>query len=300
MLSSEILRQRARFFQTVRAFFLNNGYLEVDTPTRIPAPAPEAHIEPVPSADWFLQTSPELCMKRLLAAGERKIFQICRCYRAGERGRKHLPEFTMLEWYRLGISYRQMMAECEALVRYVTEKLRGRPMLPGKSGDIDLAPPWEVLTLHQAFSFYGSVDLPTAMDNDLFEEILTTDVEPHLGVGRPIFLCDYPASMAALARLKSDDSTLAERFELYIDGVELANGFSELTDPEEQRHRFTAEQALIRKLGRIPPPLPEDFLSALSDLEECAGVALGLDRLLMLLLEKTCLDEVVPFIPEEL
>ncbi len=122
MLSSATLWQRARFIQTVRTFFVENGYLEADTPIRIPAPAPEAHIEPVAADGWYLQTSPELCMKRLLAAGERKIFQICKCFRAHERGRRHLPEFTMLEWYRAGISYRELMAECEKLVRMITQK----------------------------------------------------------------------------------------------------------------------------------------------------------------------------------
>lgn len=300
MLSSEILRQRARFLQTVRAFFLNNGFLEVDTPIRIPAPAPEAHIEPVPSADWFLQTSPELCMKRLLAAGEQKIFQVCKCFRAKERGKKHLPEFTMLEWYRHGISYQELMAECEIFIRFMAEKLLGRLTLPGKSAEINLASPWEALTLRQAFARHGSVDLQTAMEKGIFEEILVGEVEPHLGVGRPTFLFDYPASLGALARLKADDPGLAERFELYIDGVELANGFSELVDPNEQRRRFTEEQDLIRQYGRIPPPMPEAFLAALSVLGECAGIALGLDRLLMLFLQKNCIDDVVPFFPEEL
>jgi lysyl-tRNA synthetase class 2 len=138
------------------------------------------------------------------------------------------------------------------------------------------------------------------MAEDIFEEILVSDVEPHLGVGRPTFLCDFPASMAALARLKGEDPNLAERFELYIDGLELANGFSELTDSEEQRQRFTEELIRIRHAGRTPPALPEPFLSALFDLDECAGIALGLDRLLMLFLGKNSIDEVVPFVPEEL
>jgi lysyl-tRNA synthetase class 2 len=300
MLSSDILWQRARFFQTVRDFFLNHGYLEADTPVRLPAPAPEAHIEPVPSGGWFLQTSPELCMKRLLAAGERKIFQICKCFRDKERGRKHLPEFTMLEWYRSGISYCELMAECEDMIRFLAEKFLGSLTLKGGKADISLASPWEYLTLHQAFDRHGSIPLNEAMKRDLFEEVLVSDIEPHLGVGRPTFLYDFPARMGALARLKIDDPALAERFELYIDGLELANGFSELVDPQEQRRRFAEERNRIRKSGRTPPPMPEAFLAALPDLGECAGIALGLDRLLMLFLRKDSIDEVVPFVPEEL
>jgi len=300
MLDSQTLWQRARFFQTVRSFFIERGYLEVDTPLRIPAPAPEAHIEPLTSGDWFLQTSPELCMKRLLASGERKIFQICKCFRARERGRRHLPEFTMLEWYGAGISYRELMAECEELLRFVAEKTLGRAILSGKAGEIGLASPWEALTLAEAFDRFGSLDLPTAMAKDLFEETLVTDIEPHLGRTRPTFLYDFPASMAALARLKPGEPAIAERFELYIDGVELANGFSELVDAQEQRQRFGAERDLIRSLGRTPPPLPEPFLASLANLGECAGIAFGLDRLLMLLLGKDSIDEVVPFTPEEL
>jgi len=300
MLDSQKLWQRALFFQAVRSFFSERGYLEVDTPLRIPAPAPEAHIEPLTSGDWFLQTSPELCMKRLLAAGERKIFQICKCFRARERGRQHLPEFTMLEWYGAGISYRELMTDCEALLRFVAEKMLGSSILSGKTGEIDLASPWDSITLTDAFARFGSLDLPTAMAKDLFEEILITDIEPHLGLGRPTFLCDFPAPMAALARLKPGEPSLAERFELYIDGMELANGFSELVDAEEQRQRFIAERDLIRRLGRTPPPLPEPFLAALANLGECAGIAFGLDRMLMLLLGKDSIDEVVPFTPEEL
>jgi len=300
MVSSDLLWQRARFIQTIRDFFLNNGYLEVDTPVRLPTQAPEAHIEPVPSAGWFLQTSPELCMKRLLAAGERKIFQICKCFRNKERGKKHLPEFTMLEWYRFGISYRELMAECEDMIRFIGGKFLGSLTLKGSKAGTSFALPWEYLTLHQAFDRYGSMPLKEAMKRDLFEEVLVSDIEPHLGLERPAFVYDFPANMGALARRKAEDPGIAERFELYIDGLELANGFSELVDPKEQRHRFAEERDRINRLGRTPPPMPEAFLAALSDLGECAGIALGLDRLLMLFLQEDSIDQVVPFVPEEL
>lgn len=291
-----LLLQRAAILQDVRAFFIERDYLEVETPHRIPANAPESHIDPVPSGDWALHTSPELAMKRLLAAGHEKIFQICRVWREGELGQYHLPEFTLLEWYRSGVDYHDLMDECTALFQSIIPK--GKLTLSGRG--ISLSAPWEQLTVAEAFSSYASMSLEQALEAGCFEEILTAEVEPNLGNAKPIFLTEYPAAMAALARVKPDDPRVAERFELYIDGLELANAFSELTDPFEQRKRFTADDERRRTAGKAPYPLPESFLAELSAMPEAAGIALGLDRLVMLMTGAEKIDDVVAFPPGEL
>jgi lysyl-tRNA synthetase class 2 len=290
------LAERARIIQLVRTFFIERGYLEVETPYRIPANAPEPHIDAVASGSWALHTSPELAMKRLLAAGFGQIFQLCRVWRDGERGQYHLPEFTLLEWYRSGIDYHALMTECMELL--ATLAPQGKLSRQGRT--IDLAMPWPQLTVSEAFTRYASQSLDEALARDCFEELLTTEVEPHLGKDRPLFLTEYPASLAALARTKPGDPQLAERFELYIDGLELANAFSELTDPHEQRSRFEADEASRRLAGKTPYPLPEKFLAELASMPVAAGIALGLDRLVMLLTDAVRIDDVVAFTPEEL
>ncbi len=288
------LEQRARIVQMIRAFFVARGYLEVETPHRLPGNAPEAHIDAVASDDWFLQTSPELCMKRLLAAGYEKLFQICRCWREGDRGKRHLPEFTMLEWYAADCDYRRLMDECEILLRALVPQ----ESFTYQGEIIDLSDPFERLTVAEAFAQHASLGLSEALETDRFEELLTQEVEPHLGRGRPSFLIEYPSELAALARLHPERPQVAERFELYIAGIELANAFSELTDPEEQRLRFTADEAERRAAGKLPYPVPEKFLAELAAMPEAAGIALGLDRLVMLLTDATTIDEVVTFSPE--
>lgn len=290
------LAQRAVILQRIRAFFTARGYLEVETPHRIPANAPEPHIHPVASGHWALHTSPELAMKRMVAAGYDKIFQICRVWRGEELGQYHLPEFTLLEWYRAGIDYHGLMAECQALL----QSLVPRGQLVRKHREIDLASPWDVLTVAEAFTRYTSMSPGEAMARDCFEEILTRDVEPHLGRDRPTFLTEYPAEMAALARLKPGDPQVAERFELYIDGIELANAFSELTDPHEQRRRFAGDTQQRQAAGKPSSPLPEKFLDELSGLPETAGIALGFDRLVMLVTGAERIDQVVAFAPADL
>jgi lysyl-tRNA synthetase class 2 len=292
----EKLEERARIIAAIRAFFVAHGYLEVETPQRIPANAPEPHIDPVASDGWVLQTSPEIAMKRLLAAGYERIFQLCRVWRGGESGRHHLPEFTLLEWYRAGVDYHTLMDECEELF--------GR-LVPGGSLNraahtIDLAPPWERLSVADAFDHFAPVSLEQALAEDRFEEVLCESVEPQLGRSKPTFLIEYPAAMAALARLKPGDAKVAERFELYIDGLELANAFSELIDPVEQRRRFSAAEAARRAAGKPPYPLPERFLAELAGMPPAAGIALGIDRLVMLLSGVATVDETVAFPPHML
>lgn len=288
------LEHRARIVQTIRAFFIAHDYLEVETPHRLPGNAPEPHIDALASDGWFLQTSPELCMKRLLAAGYQKLFQICRCWREGERGTRHLPEFTMLEWYSANCDYRRLMDECEMLLRTLVPDVR----FTFQGETIDLDSPFERLTVAQAFERYASLELPEALATDRFEELLTQEVEPHLGRGRPSFLIEYPAELAALARCHPERPQVAERFELYVAGIELANAFSELTDAEEQRRRFTADEAERRTSGKAPYPTPEKFLAELPAMPEAAGIALGIDRLVMLLTDAVTIDEVVAFTPE--
>lgn len=300
MISHHGLHMRAVLIQALRNYFVSRDYLEVDTPLRIPAPAPELHIRPIASEDWFLQTSPELCMKRLLAAGIPRIFQICKCFRSQERGKKHLPEFTMLEWYAAGMDYHGLMAECEGLVRSVAEAMgRGRTLRLA-SREIDLASPWERISVEEAFARYAPFSMQTALEGGGFDEAIVVHIEPQLGLDRPTFLYDYPAELGALARLREDNPQLAERFELYINGLELANGFSELIDPVEQRQRFVQDQEGMRALGLTPTPLPEPFLAELADMPEAAGIALGVDRLVMLFAGEQEIDGVVAFTPEAL
>jgi lysyl-tRNA synthetase class 2 len=297
---SQTLQLRARFIQSLRQFFIQQDFLEVETPVRIPSPAPEEHIEAIGSDNWFLQTSPELCMKRLLAAGYPRIFQFCKCFRADERGGRHLPEFTMLEWYVAGFSYVQLMDQCENLL-INTLKDMGHPRdIIRQNKTIRFAPPWERITVADAFSRYAPVSLQEALSKDQFDEILVEHVEPRLGCKRPTFLYDYPAQLAALSKIKKDDPTVAERFELYIDGLELANGFSELTDPVEQRKRF--EEASAKRAAKhwARYAMPEKFLHALNAMPEAAGIALGIDRLVMILSDAAVIDDVVAFPPEVL
>ncbi len=296
----ETLAARARIISEIRKFFGEEGYLEVETPLRIPAPAPELHIDALPSADWFLQTSPELCMKRLLAAGFTRIYQISHCWRAGERGRLHLPEFTMLEWYRAEADYFDLMGECEALIGNIAASLGHGDRITCRGREISLRLPWERITVAAAFARYTRCSLEDALQRDLFDELMVEEIEPRLGIDRPTFIHDYPASRGALARLKPGDASVAERFELYIGGLELANAFTELTDPVEQRSRFLQEQEYRRSQGKTAYPLPEKFLDELSGMPPAAGIALGLDRLVMLLLDAASIDEVVAFTPEEL
>jgi lysyl-tRNA synthetase class 2 len=294
------LRARANILQAIRLFFIHAGYFEVETPHRIPAPAPESHIDAVPSGSWFLHTSPELCMKRLLAAGYEKIFQICRCWREGERGSQHTPEFTLLEWYRANSDYLGLMEECEALIQRVASTLGLSETLRYHGQTIELSPPWERISVDDAFQRYAHIPMKKALAEHCFDEIMVEEIEPHLGRSKPTFLYDYPGERAALARLKKKDPSFAERFELYIGGLELANAFSELIDAEEQRKRFLSEQSYRRSLSKLSYPLPEKFLKELEAMPPAAGIALGVDRLVMVMLDAHTIDDVVAFTPEEL
>lgn len=295
------LQLRANVLDTIRSFFNQAGYLEVETPVRIPVPAPEIHIEAVASEAWFLHTSPELCMKRLLAAGHERIFQICRCFRHSERGRLHLPEMTLLEWYTAHEDYFHMMDQCQALIQFVVKKINGSHLLVYQDQTIDVGGEWLRITVQELFQQAAHITVEQALAEDQFDEIMVTRLEPYLAtLNRPVIVYEYPAQCAALARLSPNNPAVAERFELYIAGIELCNAFGELVDPTEQRKRFEAENEERRQLGKKHYALPESFLQDLEKMPSATGTALGVDRLAMMLANTDQIDDVVAFVPESL
>lgn len=293
------LELRSRVIEGIRLFFHNEGFLEVQTPLLTPAPAPEPNIEAIPAGSGhFLITSPELYMKRLLAAGYDKIFQITPVFRSGEKGRLHHPEFTLLEWYRLQATHKDLQRDCKELLTGVAEGLGLAGGIAYRGRRLEISGEWQRYTVREAFVLHAGWDPLARDDKDLFDQDLVEQVEPHLGFPSPCFLDEYPASQAALARIKESDPSVAERFELYWAGIELANGFTELTDPTEQRVRFEAVLEERIKAGLPPYPLPEAFLESLKHLPPCAGIALGVDRLVMLFSDAHSIDQVVAFHPD--
>lgn len=305
------LRERARILQGIRAFFAQRGVLEVETPALSAAALTDPAIDSLVTrytgpghADGlalYLHTSPEFAMKRLLAAGSGPIYQICKVFRQGEAGRRHNPEFTMLEWYRPGFDHHRLMAEVEALVApilgvtVVAERVSYREAFLRHAGIDPLSASIDELRGCAERLGISHFDAGEVRDTWL-DLILSHAVEPHLGMEGLCFLTDYPASQAALARLNPDNPVVAERFELYFRGVELANGFHELGDSGEQCRRFEAELTERAMRGMVTPPMDERLLAALeAGLPECAGVALGVDRLVMLALGAESLDEVIAF-----
>ena len=266
---------------------------------RIPAPALEDYIDAEPAGEHFLRTSPELHMKRLVAAGCSRLFQIGPCFRRGEQGRRHLPEFTMLEWYRAPADYRDILDDAVELLRSVAQAVIGGTRLRYCATEVDVGEAWEELTVDEAFARFAGVTATEAVETGEFERVLSEQVEPHLGCGRPTVLLDYPLDLAGLARRKAGMPPRAERWELYVGGLELANAYSELIDAEEQRRRFAATAEMRREQGRPVYPLDQRFLGALdAGLPPCGGIALGVDRLLMTLCSAACISDVVAFPPE--
>jgi lysyl-tRNA synthetase class 2 len=254
------------------------------------------HIDVEPSGECFLIASPELQMKRLLAAGYDRIFQICHCFRRAERGRLHLPEFTMMEWYRSHAGIEELMADCERMICSAAKAADAYPLIRRFNQTIDLGPPWHEIEVKDAFERFAGWRPGASPDPNRFDMDLVDKVEPALPKDKPVFLKGYPAAMASLARLDPTDETRAERFELYVGGVELANGFVELTDPVEQRRRFETDALARRKNKQTVYPVDERFIQALAlGLDQCAGIALGLDRLIMLLTGAPGIDDVVAF-----
>ena len=296
----QTLPVRSRILSAIRDFFTDNQYLDAETPICIPAPLPEPHIYALRAGCGYLQTSPEICMKQLLAAGFDKLFQICKCFRQSERGDRHLPEFTMLEWYGAGQKYTDLMHTCEALFERICRKLQTPAQIQFKGETIDLTPPWPRLSVSEGFTRYGSADMDTAIRDEMFDEIMGIEIEPNLGIRKPVFLHDYPASKSPLAAPKTEAPEIAQRFELYIAGLEICNGCTEMTDPDAQQSRFEKEIDRRRQKGLPVSPLPERFLEALHAMPDAAGCALGIDRLVMLFTDSAAIDEVVTFTPETL
>lgn len=293
------LKRRALLHEITRMFFNEQGFLEIETPVRSPAIAPEKEIVPVESEGWFLCTSPELHMKRLLAAGYDKIYQFSRCFRKDERGLFHNPEFTMLEWYRRGAGYQGMMQDTEQLLTATASQLGMGHIIRYRGKSIDLSLPWKRLTVSEAFKELAGWDPVVNPDSRRFDEDILLKVIPNLDQHSPVFLVDYPSSMASLARLKPGNPRVAERAELFIGGLELVNAYSELIDPREQELRFRNEIEQIKKEQNRSAPMPERFVRAISSLPECAGIALGMDRLAMLFCDTASIDEVMPFTVDE-
>ena len=290
------LALRSRMLQSLRQYFHQQNFLEIETPVRIPAPALELHIDAEPAGDYFLRTSPELHMKRLLAAGCERIFQIGPCFRRNERGPRHHPEYTMLEWYRTPADYNDILADTRALIVSVAREVLGTTELTYQGQKVSLGADWLRLTVSEAFRKWAGWDPAEAFDADRFDLDLVEKVEPGLPRNVPVVLSDYPAEAAALARRKKDHPRVAERWELFIAGMELANAYSELTDAVEQRARFEECAAQRRALGKEVYPVDPAFIEALkSGLPPSGGIALGVDRLAMLLADEPSLDGVMAF-----
>jgi lysyl-tRNA synthetase class 2 len=277
----ETLKKRAGIVRMIRASFDFRGFTEVETAVRIPAPAPEPHIDCPPVATGgFLRASPELQMKKLLAAGMERIYQIGPCFRDGEKGSRHNPEFTMLEWYRRNAGYSDIRRDLEELMR----------TLFADAGRSDFSV--RVVGVRDAYREIAGWDPWAAWDGDRFDFDMATRIEPWLReTGAGVFLTDYPVEAASLAKVSgADGERHAERWEFYWNGIELANCFSELCDPSEQRRRFEAARAEREALGEADYPLDGEFFGCLGDIGSAAGVALGIDRLVMALADAGEID----------
>ncbi len=306
------LEARGRIRRAVRGWFEGRGFTEVECGALQVSPGNEAHLhafatqrvdENGTTRPLYLHTSPEFACKKLLAAGETRIFDYARVYRNREEGPLHASEFTMLEWYRAGVGWEQMMEDAVGVCLEATEAMQ-RPLLKWREQSCDPGQEPERLTLIDAFAQHAGIDLVSVLEDrealaraaqakgvrvgpddswsDIFSRVLVLHIEPKLGQGRLTLLCEYPTEEAALARPLEHDPRFAERFELYACGVELANGFGELTDPVEQRRRFEAEMDVKQTTYGERYPLDADFLAALSHMPSASGVALGFDRLVML------------------
>ena len=319
---------RNRIAAGLRAHLTDDGFIEVEAACLQVSPGNEAHLSAFATealapdgsrTPLYLHTSPEFACKKLLAAGEPRLFSLARVFRNRERGPLHHPEFTMLEWYRAEAPYDALMRDCADLLA-LAARIAGVSRLVHRGRECDPFAAFERLTLAEAFARHAGIDLLATVHRDgttdrdglaaavrtaglrvaaddcwadLFSRVVVARVEPHLGSGRPTILCEYPVSEAALARPSPADPRVAERFELYACGVELANGFGELTDPAEQRRRFEAEMTEKRRVYGETYPIDEDFLAALAIMPEASGIALGFDRLVMLACGARHIEDVI-------
>jgi lysyl-tRNA synthetase class 2 len=323
-----LLAARGRIRDAVRRYFGSHGFTEVECGALQVSPGNEAHLHAFAAErigpdgsrkGLYLHTSPEFACKKLLAAGERRIFTLAPVYRNREGGDLHAPEFTMLEWYRAGETYDAVIADCLAILKLAAAEA-GSSHFSFRGREADVSAVAERITVAEAFRRHAGIDLAATLDkngggsregfaraaasagvkvagddhwSDNFGRVLTEKLEPQLGLRRPTILDRYPRIEAALARVCEDDPRFAERFELYVCGVELANGFGELTDAEEQRSRFEAEMNEKQRIYRERYPIDEDFLAALAHMPQASGVALGFDRLVMLATHAERIDRVM-------
>lgn len=277
------LVQRSNIIRELRNSFFDRGFIETDTPTLIKAPAPEDYIDAPRSGACFLRSSPELHMKRLVAAGYEKIFQIGPCFRAREIGKLHNVEFTMLEWYETGKTYIDLIYFLKDLLLEIVTKTKGTSKIRFKDSKIDFAKEWKIFTVKEAFLKFAGTTPEEAIAKNEFEILLTEKVEPNLPKETPVILKDYPASMAALSKVNKNNN-VAERWELYLDGIEIANAYSELTDYNEQKKRFEKAHKRRRENKLSAYPDDQDFFRCLEyGIKAFAGCALGVDRLVMVL-----------------
>jgi len=322
-----LLQARADALAALRRFFAARDFLEVETPLLVPSPGLELHLDAVAAGAGYLITSPEYQMKRLLAAGFERIYQVCKCFRAGEHGPHHAAEFTMVEWYRGFGELDAIIRDTEELVADVVQAVAGAPdaapIARASGRSIDVSPPWPRMTVRDAMRTWAGVEVigdepaqelvsavraagiavadDTAWDDAFFAAFLAR-VDPALAaLDRPVILEDWPVPLAALARRKPGDPLTALRFEAYVGGIELANAFGELTCPVEQRARFQHDQATRRDRGRAVYPIDDKLIAALAEgLPPSAGIALGFDRLVMLATGASAIDDVLSFAAAEL
>ncbi len=309
------LEKRGLILKFLRGFFDDREFIEVETPALTVCPSMDAHIHGFKAEDMYLHTSPEFDMKKLLVAGMPRIYQICHVFRKSEVSKLHSPEFTMLEWYRAGADYNMLMDDCVDILRKVAQSMAIQKYTHGGISSNPFGE-WQKISVCEAFKQYAGMNLSNYLNDlqgfskvankagvrviasdkwdDIFHAIMAQKIEPYLGIGVPTILYDYPISMAALSRKKPSDSRFAERFELYVCGVELANAFSELTDAAEQRARYDSEMALKQKLYGESYPPDEEFFKALEHgMPDSAGIALGIDRLIMLTTGAEHINEVL-------
>jgi len=292
---TSLLERRARVIGAVRSFFTATGFLEVETPILCRAPLPERHIDAIPSGSLYLATSPEPYMKRLLAADFPRIFQVSKCFRNAEAGRQHNPEFSMLEWYRAHADTGALVADAQAVLVAACRAVHGTAAFSYQGRALAMDTPWEMLSVDDAFARHAGVTLDACPDQELFDTTLVELVEPRLGLDAPTVLHSYPACLSPMARPLPGRPDRADRFEIYIAGVELANGCAELVDRGALEANIEAERQARRAAGKDPYPVPADFLEALDTLPPCAGTALGIDRLVMLLCDAARIEDVIAF-----
>lgn len=320
----EIYEKRLQIIKLIREFFWREGFAETDTPVAVALPGQEPELNPMPviihdeqgaARQFYLQTSPEFSMKKLLAAGFEKIFQICKCFRDYESfGGLHNPEFTMIEWYRANATYQDIMDDTERLFKFVAQAL-GTDHVTYRGRQIPVSGTWDRKTMKQVWRDQMGANLDDHLTQsamvqlarargyavaddesyeDAFYKIFLNEIEPKLGIERPVFLYEYPVGMASLSRVCAYDPRYAERFELYIGGLELANAFGELTDAQEQKNRLEADHAKREAAGKTVYPVDPDFIAALAaGIPQTGGIALGVDRMSMLFTGANDINEAI-------